>query len=670
MENVNVNVNVTGGGSVPESGPASGPAVVPPSPPVLGVAERMDELRSHGAYALDGDDWASALAERLVVLLGGYLDDQLPAVGSLPAGLEDPMEKYVRDCAAVSPAVSEELMLPAAYAYAGALGGGGLWAAWNGRGSWQVVPLTVQAVGLAVSGGGKSSMQKLLSVAVKDAVEHGSGAVMKHVSGWAAAARDMVGDVCSGEWDKLVSEGKGPKSDEILEVRRVRQAVLRLINDIELDAAGGVRNVYADATAEALVSGAIEYGGAAFVQAAEQDILDNLVRYSAGGGSASLTFFTDGWDGAGYERARRGSGFESTSALVVSMSLMTQYRSFVDSFSSGGAAWLDKGLLGRAWLTRARAVPEEDLLAADLARKQFLAAGGLAGGAVALPEQLEDALDEIAYAGAECRAARMLEGRLVRAARQGKVESSPLLMKALTAAGASSGVPVTTVSIAREGGAGGAAGTVLGVGAGVGERLEDVFTWLKVCFETMGREDPVLTPVMTRLVHHLVRLAGLRTVLLGRAGSGLVCPEVLEDTAVRVLPWLLGLHLEALGGVVSVRSMEAVRREMVAGRGKDTSFGGQIADALKAGCGGQVPFPLSVSEVVAKAARGRRGVREWRSGIRDYMKEQYEAQVERGEPGDGYFLMGKGRKSGSMIVAGFGSEALVYGTPAAALVVS
>ena len=617
----------------------------------LSTVDMMDTLRKHEAYCLDNGDWASQCAVKLVQQVGGYLDDVAVEVPELSTdGLLDEMELYVRACREVSPAVSLELMLPAGYAYAGALSGGGLWVAWNGRGTWQVAPCTLQVIGLAPSGVGKSTQQKLLNLAYGPAASVHEGAVQKVVSDWAAACEGLVAEALAAD---AAAVQHNPNGEEFAELAKAKKVARKLVNSIDLDVSSGVKMEYSDTTAEALVSSAISFGGAAFIRSAEQDILDNLTRYSSGGGGASLTFLTDGFDGNAYSRDRRGSGFEHTSAMVVSMSLMTQTESFASSFAASGTAWLGKGLLGRAWVSRGAELDMDQMLAADLERRL--------AGVVPVPvsEALSDGLERLALAGAGARAARLLDDRLVRKAREAGPEASGYLKKALAACRGGAGSAVTVDSIAlSDGSAGGLAGVVVQLGPEESARLEDLHAWLLRCFALCGREDPVLAPVVTRLTYQIGKVVGIRC---GLFGPGVSVADVLADTAVRVVPWLLGMHLKALGGLVRGIRMEDVRRELVAGRGMDTSMGGQIVQAL--GKAGGVKFPCSVSQLVVVASRGHRGVRGFREGMKEYFRLEHHRQVVLGEPDDGYFMMGGGRKSGSVIVKGFSGALEVKLTP-------
>lgn len=624
----------------------------------LSPGESMDTLRKHPAYNLDTGDWASEFAKKLVTLLGGYLEGNMIHVGDLPYGLTDGVEEYVRACREVAPAVSLELMLTAGYAYAGALGGGGVWVGFNGRGTWQVTPCTVQMIGVAPSGVGKSTQQKLMNLAYKPAAELHEDAVKKIVSDWAESCDDLIKLALAADAAKLTAS---PDKEEAAEFDKAKKVARRLIRSIDLDVSSGVKLEYADSTAEALVSSAISFGGAAFIRSAEQDVLDNLTRYASAGTAASLSLWTDGWDGCAYSRDRKGSGYEFTSALVVSMCLMTQTESFATSFANSGAGWLNKGVLGRAWLVKAQEMDMDALLAADEARR-------LSGVVpVPVPAALAEGFERMALAGAPARASRLLQDRISRKAREVGGEASVYLKKALAAARGAAGGAVTIESIASsDGQAAGLAGLVLRLSPEDAGRMEDLHSWLLRCFGWVGQEDQVLAPLVTRLTYHLAKLAGIRAVLLGKFSSDdVIASEVLVDTAARLLPWLVGLHLKCLGGMVRGKAMLDVREDWLRNRGGDSSFGGQLMDVLKKVPGG-VKFPISVTSLVRLACRGSYGSREYRAGVKEYLIREYEAQEVRGEPGDGYFRVKQGRVKGSIVVAGFGAgpgEMVVYPTP-------
>ncbi|MGV1079695.1 MAG: DUF3987 domain-containing protein [Candidatus Nanopelagicales bacterium] len=650
----------------------------------------MDALRGHEAYRLnEGDgDWASVAAEAITELLRAYVSGGLPAPGALPLpdGEMDPLEEFARAAAAASPSVSLELMLPAGWAFAGALGQGGLWAAWNGRKTVQVTPLTYCGIGLASSGRGKSTQLNLWDQAFKPAMAVGEGAVMKAVGDWAEAAHAAVNQALEADGLWLTSQGPAA-ADECVDFAKAKKGVHRLIDQIDLGVGSGVLSVYSDATAEALVSCSIEYGGAAFIRSAEQDMLDNLTRYSsAGAAGASLTLFTDGWDGQDFRRARKGSGPESTSALVLSMALMTQTEAFVRSFvSEAGATWLAKGLLGRALVCRESLPDVNEVLDADVALRAEAGAGEALAGAVA---DLEERFCTVACAGAGARAARLLEGRLGRALEgagaagggAGGGGGEKYLKKGLAAARGAAAVPVSRVSIARAGagaGAGAEAGVVLWVEGADAVRLEDLHIWLArvqdFCLD--GEGAAVLGPVLSRWSYHLVRIAGIRQMVADPEGlwaaGGVVGGGWLADTAVRLGPWLLHHHLAALGAFAGARAVEEVRQDWLKGRGEDTSMGGQVLRAMaKAGLG-PGSFPMAVGTLSERLARGHKGHREYRDGIRAYFREQYDAQAAGGPgAGDGYFLVAKGHKAGTAIVAGFGPASGVQVTGAAKVVLA
>lgn len=368
-----------------------------------------------------------------------------------------------------------------------------------------------------------------------------------------------------------------------------------------------------------------------------------------------MTWVTDGWDGSEYRRARKGSGVEQTSAFVLSMSVLTQTETFFRSFSEEGSGdmWLNKGLLGRMWVTMAPPVPTSELLEADARARR-------GNGAAEIDVSgLSEACGLIGRACGAGRAARLLEGRLMRSVVD--ADASQVLKKGLLAAG-SAQVLAPPVSLGNLDGI----GVVVTVPSKVADRLEDLHTWIvRVMSQLLaGGGDRVLAPVLSRLTYHLARLAALREFLLraaageealeewlsGSGGSGSgpeLSEQVLEDTALRLMPWLLRMHLATLASLVGGQAMEKVRREGVASRGEDTSMGAVIGRILlKRGAA----FPLSISEAVKICSRGRD--REWKIGVEQFFKNEYTVQVEMGEEGSPYVQVAAGRRVGTGVVAG------------------
>lgn len=582
----------------------------------------------------------------------------------------DPVEAYARECAASTVSASLELMLPAGYSFAGALGQGGVWVAWKGRRTVQAAPATMQTIGLASSGRGKSSQLKLWDAVTGQAFKAAESDVQHAIAKWAAGARKSVDTALAASKPNPAAPAGKVALDEWLRASKVAH---KLIDQIDIAAASGLVSVYSDATAEAVVSNAIDYGGCAFVRAAEQDILDNLTRYSGGGGGsgsgsgsgsgggsgsgASVTLFTDGWDGAPYRRARKGSGIEHTSALVMSMAMMTQEESFIKSFSP---VWLDKGVLGRALVARERGMDVSEVLDRDLKLRN----GGI--GDLESAHACSVAFGGIAGLGGVCRALRLLENRVARATAAAGADASEYLRDALLAA---QGLPrpLTLQSLAVSAGAGAGAGggvdgigTVLWVPDAAATRLEDLHAWLVRVLEFALGGDIILGPVLSRWTYHLVRLAGIRSLLLGLAE---VDVDVLADCGTRLGPWLLHHHLDALAMTSGRAAMEEVRSELVRHRGRDTSMGRQLLDALRMSGVTPADLPMNVRDVQERAARGNRGTRAFKQGISAYMKEQYRLQCAAAaaagggaDGGDGIFVFAQGRKVGSTVIAGFGPE--------------
>lgn len=605
--------------------------------------EKMQDIREDPAYELTTGDWASQLAGTMIDMLESHLAGSLRipnALAGAPAGLEDPLERYVRESCDASPAMSRNLMLPAAYASFGALSGTGWWVKWMGRQTMQMCPLTMQTIGLASSGSGKSTTHRALARWSTPALKTGERAVMQEVSDWADRARVAATGTLLAEKAKLSGS-----EDDALAWKRAGSLAAKEIDSIDMAVSRGLMTVFSDATAEALVSTAIEYGGSPFVRSSEQDILDNLVRYSTRG--ASLTWVTDGWDGAEYRRARRGSGIETASALVVSMSLLTQTETFFKSVGEeGGEAWLDKGLLGRVLVGMAPATTlEEDVMADEALRN---------GTVKEVPvDYLVSGAGWFSELGAQARASRLIEDRLRRVA-----GDSVFLKRAMEATAAPGVLPVA-VTLGSGGSGSGEVGHVLRLSEADARRVEDLHTWMtRVLAHVLQGADRVLQPVLSRLSYHLVRLAAIREAAvracdgtledwalpLSQGGEGgVLSSEVLADTATRVLPWILEMHLAVLGGVVRTAVLESLRTELVQAGGRDVSLAGQIAAVLKSS---GAAFPMPAGEAAKLVARG--------SDLNyfktlEFFKAEFERQVtDGGKPT--YFAMAKGKKDGDAIV--------------------
>lgn len=632
------------------------------------LRDRLDEIRGGAAYnLLPGEngvgDWAALMSEALVDIIERYVAGTLDLPGDLTPGLvSDPLEQWSRDVSEGSASMKQQLVLPSAYAALGALAGGSIWTYWNGRNATQACPATMQQLGLAASGAGKSTTHRAVSKWFGPALEAGHGAVQAEVSAWSIRAHEASGIVLAAAKDKLTAD-----PDEVTAWKKAKSAVAKAIDQLDLKvAAQGVATVWGDTTAEALVSGAIDNGGSAFIKSAEQDVLDNLVRYSKGGGGASLTLFTDGWDGAEYRRARKNSGVEAVSAFTLSMSLLTQTETFFKSFSveGGGDAWLDKGLIGRVLLGMAHGSSLEEEMAADLALK-------LGGTGKEVPvDHLVEMGERVAQSGAGVRAARLVEARMSGVLEGMWSDASPVLKQAVYAAKGLNvvGIPVTLRTVGEPG----VLGLSIPVAPDVASRIEDVHGWLARALSHGLKSygvDRVLTPLLTRLTYHLVRVATIRQIAISASSEEgweafLADPElsqaVLEDTAVRVMPWLVEMHLSVVGQMVTRAAVATVRAGMEKSRGQDLSEDKLFAAELaRSG----VVFPASVSDCIKAMSRGKDDSHRFRLAARDWFEREYRAQVERGEEGSRHIHMAKGRKVGTMLVLGFHEDVGVMAKP-------
>lgn len=631
------------------------------------IRERLDELREKPVFGLKNGkvvDWASVLSDALVDTLELYVGGNIPLPGELPhpeGSLVDPVESWAREVSAGSASVSEQLLLPAAYAALGALGGGSIWTYWNGRNTTQACPATMQQLGLAASGAGKSTTHRAVNKWFGPALEAGHGAVAREVSEWSLRAHKAAGQVL-----EIAKNNLSADPEEVAAWKKAKTAVAKAIDQLDLKvAAQGVATVWGDTTAEALVSGTIDNGGCAFIKSAEQDVLDNLVRYSKGGGGASLTLFTDGWDGSEYRRARKNSGVESVSAFTLSMSLLSQTETFFKSFSveGGGDAWLDKGLIGRVLVGMAKGASLEEELAGDLALKL--------GAAQEVPcDHLVELGERVATTAADVRAARLVEARLASVLEGAWSDSSPVLKRAISAAKGISvlGIPVTLRSVGEPG----VMGVSIKMTRKMAERVEDLHTWIMRSMSHVLGDlglDRVLGPLLTRLTYHLVRMASIRQIAFAAASDEsweafLADPElseaVMSDTAVRLLPWLVSMHLSVVGMMVTRAAVSSVRESMVRARGADLSEDKLFAAELSRS---GVKLPASVSECIKAMSRGKQDSRQFRIAVRDWFEREYREQVELGSEGSKHIRMAKGRKVGTMIVLGFHEDLGVGAKP-------
>jgi len=548
--------------------------------------------------ALSDGGWATKTASELIGMVVEYEESGTVATSPLKevGGTVDPLEAYCRAQSAAAVAVQLELLLPALWVHAGAVGQGGWWAAWNGREHVQCVPLIDHHIGLAKSGAGKTTMQKLNGTPFSRGMESGLSKVKDILNALAIDQRAAI-DASLADWKADCNAT--PDKEESAQYNLVKGILQRAVDTVSLSAvrrtteAGGGSNL-SDATMEAMVSLASDVGGAILVRASEQDLLDNLTRYSAAGQSGSLSVLTQGWDGEPYSRMRKGSGTEDVPSLMLSLTLMTQDESFTKMFNGpAGMALLDKGVLGRCWLTRGVDVDQMDVTDQELAKLQDAKDGVEGVGMDAGP--LGKGFARIARAGAESRALRAIEGRVESAALSDKSaaglpdKSAIELKKAAAALELAPGRAVSAQSIVNNAGAAGAlAGIVLGVDRKTAIKLESLFVLCKL----LSEGDPVLAPSLTRYVSHVVRVAGIRAMTWAATtladdeweawlGKSELPEAWIADTAERVCVWWMRQHLAVTAEMRGERAATETRAETLkTSQHADTSLEGLAAKRM------------------------------------------------------------------------------------------
>lgn len=559
----------------------------------MSAEKRLEAVLSFAAKTLVGTGWPEQAAKSLVEIFHEYEETGtvLPAPLLPSQGVVDPLEAFCRAHDSSSVSVQLDLLYPAALVHAGACGQGGWWVTWNGRGKDLAVPMVDHHIGLAGSGAGKTTMQNISQRLLDSGMAQGIEAVRTYINELSVYLRTSL-DHELAPWAAELE--LTPDSEALTEFKAVRGILIRAIDLVTITAIKRVQESnggtgLSDATVESVISLAGETGGAVMVRASEQDLLDNMTRYSASGQSSSLSVLTQGWDGDRYSRTRQASGTMDIPALVMSLSLMTQVESFSKTFNSpAGMQLLDKGVLGRAWLTRGQDIDPAEEAAFEASRFMMALNGEEDPGLE--PLHLMHALGRISAAGAGTRALRVLEGRIEQAAFADKAaiglgtKANEELKRIAQRLELLPGRAVSAASIAANGGAGELHGVVLRVPRKEAVHLESLFVVCKM----LAGDDPILAPSLTRYVSHVVRIAGIRAAVAAGAGTaeqweewlkaGEVSSDWIADTAARVGIWWLRQHLSVTGALrnesVAVQARESVLRDS---RVPDSSLEGLAA---------------------------------------------------------------------------------------------
>lgn len=625
-----------------------------------------DGIKNLFEGTLKGQGWAEECAISLLSIVQEFNDRGAPVVYDLPesaVGKKDPLEAFSRARAGESVSGSLDLLLPASLVLLGAAGGGAFWGYWNGRSKTHAVPAIDHHIGLAPSGAGKSTMHGLLAAAGKagtDASYLSTGVELQ------AVVKRMKAAIPKVFADAGVTTSVNP---EILdEAKTVEGVMLRAIDKMYLAglSASHAGGVIADATVEATASLAAQNGGAVTVRSAEQDFLDNTGRYQSksGPGVSSVSVLTTGWDGDEYARMRQSSGTENVSALVLSLSLLTQNESFEKLIEGpAGNPLITKGVLGRAWVTTAADVSVVDMAAEETARLVRAVNGEEPedNGSGSESARVRRAYARFGAAAGQSRAIRIAESGLIKWVEKDPKASglsehgSALLSKVLTACGLAVGVAWNPLLLGAGLPGAGVAGIRVEVEREDAMKLESLYALCLAILRDSRDTTRILAAALPRVVSKIVRMAVLRTAAIVAAdgsdeqwaawcASGKVNPMVLADTAVRVIPWWLRHHLAAMGGLVQRAGESGVRQAAVEDNGiVDTSLEGLMASRLVQGGYSFNPTP-KLSDLVlwlSKRINGKSVGAAWArtQDSRYRAMSQFLTRVFTGEDTSEYFLV-------------------------------
>jgi hypothetical protein len=293
-----------------------------------------------------------------------------------------------------------------------------------------------------------------------------------------------------------------------------------------------------DPTVEGLRNMLVHNGGVAAVMAGEADVFRNLRQYSTEG--ASLTFFLDGWSQEDVQTVRAGQGLLAMDEAALLMAVLFQSDVFADVTSGsarsgagvGADSFAERGMFGRFWVVEAqgtdgwaeiaREYPDDAVWDQHEGKRGMQNRWGEVTSLGRAADEWADALQSLVDDTNDYRMFKALHHSWLTAfGKYGNDFKVPEIDQ----------LERTVIRLDKS-------------GLVAYARLQRMYNAIMDAVSDMEKDMQAMwEPLATRITQHVLREA--LTVSLG-AGRRYVSGEIIEDCAIRILPWRLALSTKAL----------------------------------------------------------------------------------------------------------------------------
>lgn len=478
------------------------------------------------------NDWEAATRRIINSLMHPDADS---VETELPLGLPDLAENWARTFVEENPDRDLRLALPALWAVTSAAGEGAFYTRMPGEN--YTVPLILHFIGLAPSGSGKTSLIERLDPLIKQGLAAGRRWRLE----W---AREALGKL------RAAAGPDTPLDDQ------VATGILKPASCHDTLTGSG--------TPEGLRDNLVAFGGHRFIFTDEADALQELSLYSNRG--PSITILCRGWDQGdiSVDRAAKDGKLNPISIPKASLPLMMLVQPSMFNSCTAEDVWDNKGALSRMLLMPGK---DSDVPEDYVPHKRSSQAE--------LELDLEDvpsidwpvliALRSLSERGSVYRARKAVDRQLEKV--QDTLADVDLIAEYL------SSQPLGSVQLGWD-----QAG--IAVHSKVQQMRLDILRAVQAKTREDGVEPPALPAFGARFTQHVYRVAMART-LLENPAAGRMSADIVADTAVRVMPWLVAGWAQVMAGRAGEAQDAAVEKVFQRNpRGQDQSPQGLLLRTL------------------------------------------------------------------------------------------